>query len=97
MDGLAEFSHVWLVFVFHMNTAVRNQEQHPKIRPPRLGGEKVGIFATRTPHRPNPIGLTVAKIEKIEKDTIFFSAVDLVNGTPIIDIKPYCPFYDSSS
>ena len=94
LEGLEQFTHVWILFVFHKNSAVRNGDQPPKVRPPRLGGEKVGLFATRTPHRPNPIGLTVARIESIVKNVVHLSAVDLVDGTPILDIKPYCPFYD---
>lgn len=94
IEGLEEYSHLWLVFVFHMNTATRYQYNHPKIKPPRLD-EKVGVFSTRSPHRPNPIGLTAARIDRIVRDTIYLSGVDLVNGTPILDIKPYIPHYDS--
>lgn len=62
-----------------------------QVKPPRLGGKKVGMFATRSPHRPNPIGLSLAKIDRVEGATIFLSGIDLVHGTPIIDVKPYHP------
>jgi tRNA-Thr(GGU) m(6)t(6)A37 methyltransferase TsaA len=86
-----EFSHVWLIFQFHLNT---NKTFRPKIHPPRLRGKTIGVFATRSPHRPSPIGLTLAKIERIEGDTLYLSGVDLVNSTPILDIKPYIPGCD---
>jgi tRNA-Thr(GGU) m(6)t(6)A37 methyltransferase TsaA len=92
LEGLEGFSHVWLVFVFHENT---NKMVRGKIHPPRLEGEKIGLFATRTPHRPNPIGLSAVKIEKVEANAVYFSGVDLVNGTPILDLKPYLPSSDS--
>ena len=66
-----------------------------KIAPPRLNGARVGVFSTRSPHRPNPIGLTLAKVEKVEGDTIYLRGMDLMDQTPIIDIKPYIPSYDS--
>ena len=66
-----------------------------KVKVPRLNGGKVGLFATRTPHRPNPIGLSVVKINKIEGNRIYISGLDLVDGTPVLDIKPYIPSYDS--
>ncbi len=95
IEGLEEFSHLWLVFVFHLNPATRFPYNHPKIKPPRLDGQSVGLYSTRTPHRLNPIGLTCARIEKIEKNVIYLSGVDLVDSTPIIDIKPYISHYDS--
>lgn len=91
-DGLEGFSHIWLIFVFHANA---NKAVRAKIHPPRLDGEKMGMFATRTPHRPNPIGLSVVKLEKVEQNTIYLSGVDLVDGTPILDIKPYVPQVDA--
>eukprot|EP01118_Nematostelium_gracile_P016250 TRINITY_DN668_c0_g1_i3.p1 TRINITY_DN668_c0_g1~~TRINITY_DN668_c0_g1_i3.p1 ORF type:complete len:172 (+),score=37.39 TRINITY_DN668_c0_g1_i3:381-896(+) len=66
-----------------------------KVSPPRLEGNKVGIFSTRSPNRPNPIGLSLVKLEKREKSTLFVSGVDLIDGTPILDIKPYIHKYDS--
>lgn len=88
LDGLEKFSHVWLIFLFHKN---ENKKYHAKVHPPRAGGKTIGVFATRSPHRPNPIGLSLVKVAKIEKDTIYFEGADLVDGTPILDIKPYLP------
>lgn len=92
LDGLSEFSHVWLVFVFHQNA---NKGIHTKIHPPRLEGEKIGLFSTRTPHRPNPIGLSAVKLEKIEGHALYLSGVDILDGSPILDIKPYIKTTDS--
>jgi tRNA-Thr(GGU) m(6)t(6)A37 methyltransferase TsaA len=85
-DRLEGFSHVWLISVFHQNTSTRSPS---KIHPPRLLGESVGVLASRTPHRPNSIGLTLAKLERVEGDKLWLSGVDLVDGTPLLDIKPY--------
>lgn len=92
LQGLEGFSHLWIIFQFHQNTNLR---YHAKVHPPRLGGEPIGVFATRSPHRPNNIGLSLVKIEKIEKDCIYLSGVDLVDGTPVLDIKPYIPEVES--
>lgn len=92
LQGLSEFSHLWVIFLFHKNT---NQRFHAKVHPPRLNGESRGVFATRSPHRPNPIGLSVVKIKKIEGDRITVQGGDFVDGTPILDIKPYLPFVES--
>eukprot|EP00051_Salpingoeca_urceolata_P017647 m.242839 g.242839 ORF g.242839 m.242839 type:complete len:462 (+) comp19014_c0_seq1:1452-2837(+) len=95
IQGLEEFSHVWLVFVFHLNG---HDAVKAKVNPPRLDGtRKLGVFATRTPHRPNPIGLTLAKLEGVEGDTLLLSNLDLVSGTPVLDVKPYIHGYDSCS
>ncbi len=91
LAGLAEFSHVWLISWFHLNT---NKTFHPKIHPPRLRGRKIGVFASRSPHRPNPLGLSLAKLEMVKGDTLHLSGIDLINGTPVLDIKPYLPFSD---
>ncbi|KAM9955823.1 hypothetical protein ACTFIW_002028 [Dictyostelium discoideum] len=72
----------------------RSPPRHVTVKPPRLG-KRIGVFSTRSPHRYNDIGLSLCKIEKIEYDTIYLSGVDIINGTPIIDIKPYIPQYDS--
>ncbi len=88
LQGLEGFSHVWLIFWFHLNKV---SQYHAKVHPPRLEGKSVGLFATRTPHRPNPIGLSLVKLEKIEDSVLYFSGIDLVDGTPILDIKPYLP------
>lgn len=95
--GLDGFSHLWLVFIFHHTS---HKEWKPTVRPPRLGGnQKVGVFASRSPFRPNPIGLSCLKIEKIDlldplAPIIHLSGVDVVDGTPVIDIKPYVPYAD---
>lgn len=95
--GIENFSHLWLIFHFH---GVEENDSRALIYPPRLEGKvKLGVYATRTPHRPNRLGLSVVKFERIEvlKDTIVLtvSGVDLMNGTPIFDIKPYIPYCDS--
>jgi len=90
--GLEGFSHVWLLFVFHFN---ENMIVRSKVRPPRLGGVAAGVLATRTPHRPVPIGLSVARLERVEGSTLHLSGVDLLHGTPVLDVKPYVPYCDS--
>jgi len=95
---LETFSHIWIIFVFHEHGA---KDWKPSIRPPRLGGrKKVGVLASRSPHRPNPIGLSAVKLDRIDFDhpkgaRIYVSGVDLLDGTPILDVKPYIPFADS--
>jgi probable methyltransferase, YaeB/AF_0241 family len=96
LDGLEGFSHIWVHFVFHKCI---QEKWKAKVRPPRLGGkEKMGVFATRATHRPNPIGLSVLKIDKIHKHGkkifIDLQGADLLDGTPVIDIKPYLPYAD---
>lgn len=92
LQGLEKFSHVWLIFIFHQNS---NSRYHAKVHPPRLGGASIGLFATRSPHRPNPLGLSLVELEKIKGDTLFFRGADLMDGTPILDIKPYLPEIES--
>lgn len=92
LQGLNGYSHVWLQFVFHLNTSARF---HAKVHPPRLDGETMGLFATRSPHRPNPIGLSLVELVEIKNDTLIFAGADLVEGTPILDIKPYLPQFES--
>lgn len=77
--------------MFHLNA---QDAVKAKVRPPRLNGQKVGVFASRSPHRPCPIGLTLAKVEGINNGTLHVSGVDLVDGTPVLDVKPYIPQYD---
>ncbi|MBA6390553.1 tRNA (N6-threonylcarbamoyladenosine(37)-N6)-methyltransferase TrmO [Colwellia sp. BRX10-3] len=104
--GLEQFSHIWLLFVFHGTQA---QGWKPLVRPPRLGGnKKLGVFATRSTFRPNPIGMSVVKLDRIEQGftaqdnagqrasqvILHISELDLLDGTPIIDIKPYVPYAD---
>ncbi|KAJ9548528.1 hypothetical protein OSB04_021071, partial [Centaurea solstitialis] len=102
LEGLEEYSHCWIIYVFHLNTDLDKLWKDPsrsklkaKVRVPRMKGEKMGLFATRSPHRPCPIGLTVAKVESVEGTSILLSGVDLVDGTPVLDIKPYLPYCDS--
>ncbi len=98
LRGLSEFSHLWLIWGFSAND---QKDWSPTVRPPRLGGNKrVGVFATRSPNRPNPLGLSSVKIEGIFKDgengtVIEVSGADLLDCTPIYDIKPYLAFTDS--
>lgn len=86
LEGLEGFSHVWIVSHLHLSTSRR---QFGKIHPPRLRGGKVGVVASRSPHRPNNIGLTLARILACEGDHLSVAEVDLVDGTPILDLKPY--------
>lgn len=96
IDGLEEVSHIWLEFYFHKV----GQRDTLSVRPPRLGGnQKLGVFATRSPYRPSGMGLSVVQINEIRivdgRTRILVSGIDLVDGTPIIDIKPYVPYADA--
>jgi tRNA (adenine37-N6)-methyltransferase len=96
LDGLENSSHLWVQFVFHAN---KREEWKAKVKPPRLGGNKsLGVFATRSPTRPAPIGLSVVRCEGISeregKIYIQLSGIDLLDGTPVLDIKPYVPYVD---
>ncbi|PRP87221.1 hypothetical protein PROFUN_01483 [Planoprotostelium fungivorum] len=120
LSNLTDFSHAWIIFIFHDNTNSAQELKKnllkkqlantnlsnvkSKVKPPRLDGAKVGLFSTRhssesidsTPHRPNAIGLSVAKVEGLDsKGTLILSGLDLLEGTPILDIKPYVKEYDS--
>lgn len=96
--GLEEFSHIWLLWQF--SGAVR-QNWSPTVRPPRLGGNRrIGVFASRSPFRPNPIGLSSVRLERVEITTdhgpvLHVLGADLMDGTPILDIKPYIAYADS--
>ncbi len=98
LRGIDEYSYLWLIFDFSKN---HREKQSPTVRPPRLGGNtRVGVFATRSPFRPNNLGLSCVKLEKIIKDEnsrniLVVSGVDLLDNTPIFDIKPYIPYCDS--
>lgn len=92
LEGLQAFSHLWVIFIFHLN---QNARFHAKVHPPRLEGETMGVFATRSPHRPNPLGLSLVEIVKVESDGIWVRGADIVQGTPVLDIKPYLPFVES--
>lgn len=88
LQGLEGFSHIWLIWRFHENRTAR---YHAKVHPPRLEGKTLGVFATRTPHRPNPIGLSLVELLKVDGDTLWLGGVDLMDGTPVLDVKPYLP------
>jgi tRNA-Thr(GGU) m(6)t(6)A37 methyltransferase TsaA len=92
IEGLEHVSHVWLLFVFHQ--ALETQPRL-KVRPPRLGGnQSLGVFATRSTHRPNGMGQSVVKLDKVEPGRLWLSGIDLLDGTPVLDIKPYVPYAD---
>lgn len=92
IQGLEQVSHVWLLFLFHQ---ALEDKPRLKVRPPRLGGNKsMGVFATRATHRPNGIGQSVVKLDRVEADRLWISGIDLLDGTPILDIKPYVPYAD---
>jgi tRNA-Thr(GGU) m(6)t(6)A37 methyltransferase TsaA len=97
--GLKDFSHIWVIFVFH--SGIRSTWK-ATVRPPRLGGNRrTGVFSTRSGFRPNPIGLSAVRLDKIvreKKETrLHLSGVDLMDGTPVLDIKPYLPYADAIS
>ena len=98
LRGLEDFSHLWLIWQF--SEAVRDKWS-PTVRPPRLGGNtRMGVFATRSPFRPNPIGLSCVRLEGIRREpelghVLEVSGADLMDGTPILDIKPYSPKIDA--
>lgn len=83
---------MWLISWLHQSEATTRV----KIRPPRMNGDRLGVFATRGPHRPNPIGLTLAAIQKVDRRGLWLQGMDLIDGTPILDIKPYVSRYDSA-
>jgi tRNA-Thr(GGU) m(6)t(6)A37 methyltransferase TsaA len=88
--GLENFSHVWIFFQFHANKNITPENLSLSVRPPRLGGnKKLGVFATRSPFRPNSIGLSLVKLERIEGTNLIVSGGDFLDQTPVIDIKPY--------
>ncbi len=96
LRGLEDFSHIWLSFVFH---GTMEQGWKPMVRPPRLGGNtKVGVFASRSTFRPNPMGLSVVELDRIEINPsqiiLHLLGCDLLDGTPVLDIKPYLPYAD---
>ena len=93
LHGLEQISHVWLLFLFHQTL-----EDTPrlKVRPPRLGGNaSLGVFASRATHRPNGIGQSVVKLDRVEPGRLWLSGIDLLDGTPVLDIKPYVPYADN--
>ena len=97
LEGLEGFSHIWISFVFHQ---AQREQWKPTVRPPRLGGNKrVGVFASRSPFRPNPIGLSLVELDGISKEKgkllLHLKGIDLVDGTPVLDIKPYLPYAEA--
>lgn len=92
LRAIESFSHLWLIYWCHKSDSWRET-----IKPPRLGGkEKVGFLATRSPHRPNPLGLSLVKLEKVNDDfSLEVSGLDILDGTPLIDLKPYLPMWDA--
>jgi tRNA-Thr(GGU) m(6)t(6)A37 methyltransferase TsaA len=99
-EGIEEFSHLWLLWQFHDNKNQENSKFRPQVRPPRLGGnQKIGVFATRSMYRPSPIGLSVVKLKEVKKVgktvRVYVTGSDLLEGTPIVDIKPYIHYSDA--
>jgi tRNA-Thr(GGU) m(6)t(6)A37 methyltransferase TsaA len=98
LQHLESFSHIWIIFEFHLHL---QKGWLPTIRPPRLDApNRVGVFASRSPHRPNPLGMSAVKLDRIDLDSphgieLHLSGVDLLDGTPVLDIKPYLPYADS--
>ena len=98
LRGIEDFTHIWLIWEF---SQARRADWSPTVRPPRLGGNRrLGVFATRSPFRPNAIGLSCVKLERVELHTpegpmLFVAGADLMDGTPIFDIKPYVPYADA--
>lgn len=92
--GIEQFSHIWLIWDF---SEAHREKWSPTVRPPRLGGNvRMGVFATRSPFRPNPLGLSVVRLERVDEGkALYVSGADMMNGTPIFDIKPYLPYVDS--
>lgn len=90
LEGLEEFSHMWIIYHFHRNES----HSKAKVAPPRLNGGRVGVFSTRSPHRPCPIGLSLVRIDRIEDNKVYFFGTDMVDGSPVLDLKPYIPKYD---
>ncbi len=97
--GIEQFSHLWILFIFH---ECLRSEWKPTVRPPRLGGnERIGVFASRATYRPNPIGISPIKLDHVEttanRVVLHLKGVDLLDGTPVVDIKPYIPYVDHIS
>lgn len=90
LEDLEGWSHVWVIYWFHLNPSWR-----PKVLPPRSRSGRKGVFSTRAPHRPNPLGLSVLQLERVEGLTLHLLDFDLVDGTPVLDIKPYVPYTDA--
>lgn len=87
---LEGWDRLWVIFCFHLNPGFR-----PKVLPPRSEGKRRGLFSTRSPHRPNPIGISVVRLERVEGLTLHVLDVDMIDGSPVLDLKPYVPYADS--
>ncbi len=99
-EGIEAFSHLWLVWQFHDNKNPEQTQFRPQVRPPRLGGnKKIGVFATRSMYRPSQIGLSVVRLKCVKKEgksvRVYVTGSDLLDGTPIVDIKPYIHYSDA--
>lgn len=90
LEDLEGWEYLWVIFWFHLNASWR-----PKVLPPRSTSGRKGVFSTRSPHRPNPLGLSAVRLERIEGLTLHLLDLDLVDGTPVLDIKPYVPYTDA--
>ena len=93
IEGLEQVSHIWVLFLFHQ---ALEDKPRLRVRPPRLGGnQSIGVFASRATHRPNGIGQSVVRLDRVEAGKLYISGLDLLDGTPVVDIKPYVPYADS--
>ncbi len=90
LHDLAGWEYIWVIFWFHLNKGWR-----PKVLPPRSASGRKGVFATRSPHRPNPLGLSVVRLERVEGLRLYVRDVDMLDGTPVLDIKPYVAYSDA--
>jgi len=90
LTDLDSFTHIWVIYWMHLN-----QGWNPTVMPPRGSDVRRGLFSTRAPHRPNSIGLSVVALTSIKKRTLFIEGLDMLDGTPVLDIKPYLPYADS--
>jgi len=90
LDDLDGFSHIWVIYWMHLN-----QGWNPTVMPPRGPKIRRGLFSTRAPHRPNSIGLSAVRLLKVDKRTLYIEGHDMLDGTPVLDIKPYIPYADA--
>jgi tRNA (adenine37-N6)-methyltransferase len=93
LEGLDAWEYAWVLFLFHKNVE-QGRGWKPKVQPPRAE-HKVGVFASRSPHRPNPLGISAVKIEWVEGLVVHVSNLDILDGTPVLDVKPYVPYADA--
>jgi tRNA-Thr(GGU) m(6)t(6)A37 methyltransferase TsaA len=90
LEDIASWERLWVIFWFHQNSGWR-----PKVLPPRSTDGRKGVFATRAPHRPNPLGLSVVRLDSVEGLKLFVRDIDMLDGTPVLDLKPYVPYADA--